>query len=68
MASATSVQTLRLTGLDLRLKRTAAMVKQVEIARELGVSRQAIGNLEGMLRPGPAAVTRYLEALQRVAL
>ncbi len=57
----------KLTGLDLRLKRTAAMVRQVELARELNVSRQWISNVEGMLRPTPGVTERYLEALEKVA-
>ena len=64
MATATA---LRLTGLDLRLRRTAAFVTQTSIARELGVSRQAVGNIEALLRPSPTAVERYLQALRQVS-
>jgi len=64
MATATA---LRLTGLDLRLRRTAAFVTQTSIARELGVSRQAVGNVEALVRPSPTAVERYLQALRQVS-
>jgi transcriptional regulator with XRE-family HTH domain len=55
------------TGLDLRLERTARLVSQSAIARELGVSPQAISNLEARLRPTPEAIRRYRSALERVA-
>ncbi len=57
----------RSTGMDLRLRRVALGVSQSALARELGVSRQRIGNLEGMLRPGRAAIERYLAALAELA-
>jgi transcriptional regulator with XRE-family HTH domain len=65
MATATAPQ--RCTGLDLRLRRTAQLVTQTELARQLGVSRQSVSNLEALLRPNPRAVDRYLMALERVA-
>lgn len=55
------------TGLDLRLRRTAAMVTQTELAAEIGVSRQAVSNLEALYRPSDTAVARYLAALERLA-
>jgi len=57
----------RLTGLDLRLRRTAAFVTQTDLAREIGVSRQSVGNLEALLRPHPRAVARYLAALEQLS-
>lgn len=64
MATATAP---RLTGMDLRLRRTAARVTQTALARRLGVSRQAIGNVELLQYPTPAAAERYLAALEQVA-
>jgi len=57
----------RLTGLDLRLRRTTLGVSQTVIAAELGVSRQRVGHLEGMLRPPRPMVERYLTALDEAA-
>ncbi len=53
--------------MDLRLRRVALGVSRSDLARRLGVSRQRIGNLEGMLRPGRTAVDRYLAALVELA-
>jgi predicted transcriptional regulator len=49
--------------MDLRLRRTAAGVSQVALARQMGVSRQRVGLIEGLLRPPVPAVRRYLDAL-----
>jgi DNA-binding XRE family transcriptional regulator len=57
----------RCTGLDLRLARTARLVTQTALARELGLSRQSISNLEALMRPSPRSVKRYLAALERIA-
>jgi transcriptional regulator with XRE-family HTH domain len=57
----------RSTGLDLRLRRTTLGVSQTAIASQLGVSRQRVGHLEGMLRPPQRMVARYLAALDSVA-
>jgi len=57
----------RSTGLDLRLRRTTLGVSQTAIASQLGVSRQRVGHLEGMLRPPRRMVERYLAALDSVA-
>lgn len=54
------------TGLDLRLRRTAAMVSQTKLAAEIGVSRQAVSNVEALYRPSDSAVARYLAALDRL--
>jgi DNA-binding XRE family transcriptional regulator len=42
------------------------MVSQTELAKELGVTRQAVSNVEALLRPNPKAVERYMDALERV--
>jgi DNA-binding XRE family transcriptional regulator len=47
--------------------RTERLVTQTALARELGVSRQAVTSLEALLRPNPRAVARYLTALDRLA-
>ena len=64
---ASAIVSGRSTGLDLRLRRTVLGVSQVDLARHLGVTRQRIGNLEGMLRPPRSAIERYLVALQDLA-
>ena len=52
------------TGLDLKLARTAAMVTQTELAQRMGVTRQAVSNVEARYHvPGPT-VQRYLDALR----
>ena len=57
----------RTTGLDLRLQRVARQVTQTQIAAVLGVRPQAVSNVEALLRPTPAAIERYLSALERVS-
>ncbi len=67
-AMATAVASAsRLTGLDLRLRRTTLGVSQTAIASQLGVSRQRVGHLEGMLRPPRGMVERYLAAMDAAA-
>ena len=68
MATANAIGTSgRSTGMDLRLRRVALGVSQSDMARHLGVSRQRIGNIEGMLWPGRAAADKYLAALAELA-
>ncbi len=55
------------TGLDLRLARTARLLSQTAVAAEMGCSRQYVGLLESLMRPGPATVARYQAALNRLA-
>ncbi|MGI8830539.1 MAG: helix-turn-helix domain-containing protein [Candidatus Limnocylindria bacterium] len=62
-----AIATAPRTGLDLRLRRTAAMVTQTQLAAAIGVSRQAVSNVEALYRPSEAAVARYLTALERLA-
>lgn len=54
------------TGLDLKLQRTAAGVTQVALARRMGRSRQSVSIIERSYRPRPAAVERYVRALGEV--
>ena len=68
MATAKAIGTPRRSiGMDLRLRHVAPGVSQSDMARHLDVSRQRIGNIEGMLRPGRAAVDKYLAALAELA-
>lgn len=53
--------------MDLRLRRVEAGVTQSALARHLSVSRQRVGNLERMYRPGRTAAERYLAALVEIA-
>jgi transcriptional regulator with XRE-family HTH domain len=55
----------RLTGRELRLLRLSRDVRQLDIARLWGVSRQRVAQLEAASRPGPVAVARYYDALRR---
>ena len=55
------------TGLELKLRRVASGVTQARLAAELGVTYQAVGNLEARLRPSAKATSRYLAALQQVS-
>ncbi len=57
----------RPAGMDLRLRRVEAGVSQSALARHLGVSRQRVGNLERMYRPGRTAADRYVVALVELA-
>lgn len=43
------------------------MVTQTQLAAAIGVSRQAVSNVEALYRPSEAAVARYLTALERLA-
>ena len=61
-----AIASARLTGLDLRLRRTAQLITQTRLAAELGVSRQAVSNLEALMRPSERSVVRYLAALERL--
>lgn len=55
------------SGLDLKLARVAAQVEQGEIARELGVTRQVVGQWEAQEQPTPEACRRHLEAVAKIA-
>lgn len=60
----TDVTTTRLTGGDLRVARIRAGVRQVDLARAMGVTHPRINAIEGSWRPTPEAARRYLEALE----
>ena len=53
------------TGRDLALLRRERELRQGDVARAWPCSREYVGQLEAACRPSPAAVTRYLAALQR---
>lgn len=54
------------TGMDLRLARTAARVKSVELARAMGVSVSRVSRIEQQDRVIERLERRYLEALEAV--
>jgi transcriptional regulator with XRE-family HTH domain len=55
------------TGMDLKLRRTAARVTQGQIAEFMGVRKQFISQLEARAVVRPATVERYEAALAAVA-
>jgi transcriptional regulator with XRE-family HTH domain len=55
------------TGDDLKLLRQSRRITATALARRLGVSRQAVSNLEAAGHPTPRAIERYLAALNDVA-
>ena len=55
------------TGLDLKLQRTAARVTQRELAEQLGVRAQFISQVEARAVVKPATAERYVAALAAVA-
>lgn len=55
----------RLTGLDLKLARTARRLRIIQVAAALGVPRQRITELEARERVHSAVVERYFDALAR---
>jgi DNA-binding XRE family transcriptional regulator len=67
MATATHVRRSGITGLDLKLRRVAAGVTQTELAGHLGITRQAVGNVEARAHVSGRICERYLDALAGVA-
>lgn len=51
------------TGLDLKLARVAARVKQWQVAAEMGVSPSRVASIERESVVSPAIRDRYLTAL-----
>lgn len=51
------------TGPDLRRERRLAEITVVDIAGRMGLSRQAVHNLENAAAPDQERVRRYLAAL-----
>jgi predicted transcriptional regulator len=58
----------RISGRDLIILRTTRNIRQSDIARAWPCSRQNIARIESQQRPTPAAVTRYLAALQQAEM
>lgn len=57
-----------MTGLDLRLRRTAARVKTRELADAMGVHSSRVSQIEALAEVTDETATRYTEALGRIAL
>lgn len=55
------------TGLDLKLKRVAADVKAIDLARAMGVSPSRVSHIEGSRVVLPHLVERYVAALATCA-
>ena len=55
------------TGMDLKLRRTAARITQHQIAEHMGVRNQFISQIEARAVVTPATVERYMAALAAVA-
>jgi transcriptional regulator with XRE-family HTH domain len=56
-----------ITGLDLKLRRTAARVTQTQIAEHMGVRSQFVSQIEGRAVVRKETAERYLAALAAVA-
>lgn len=52
-----------MTGLDLRLRRTAKRVKVIDLARVMGVKHSRVSQIEGTSRVTQRAAAKYLAAL-----
>lgn len=53
-----------MTGLELKLRRVAARVKQQDIAAEMGVTKSRVSGIEREGFPSAETQRRYLEALE----
>lgn len=52
-----------MTGLDLRLRRTAKRVRVTDLARVMGVKHSRVSQIESAAHPTQQAAARYLAAL-----
>lgn len=66
MASVSSVET-RVTGLDLKLRRTAARVTQIDLGAQMGVRAQRVSQIEALAVVRPHLAERYVAALAAIA-
>lgn len=57
--------TAALSGPDLRVERLRARVTATDMARHFGATRQRIHHIESLAEVSPAAVERYVAALQK---
>lgn len=55
------------TGLDLKLRRTAARVTQIDLGAQMGVTPQRVSHIEALAVVPPTAAERYVAALAAVA-
>lgn len=55
------------TGLDLKLARVAARLKQAQVGAQMGVSGSRIAAIEREAVVTPETAGRFLEALERAA-
>ena len=51
------------TGLDLKLRRVAARVRNADLAAEMGISSSRVSRIESTQFPSEDMQRRYLEAL-----
>lgn len=51
------------SGLDLKLERVASRIKAVDLAREMGVSRQRVSSIEAVAVVPDETVSKYRSAL-----
>lgn len=56
------------TGLDLRVERTAARVKLIDLAKRMGRSRATLHRYEGLAIVDPDVAVAYREALASFAV
>lgn len=61
------VETRTVTGLDLKLRRTAARVTQKMLAARMGVQSQRISQIEALAVVRETTADRYVAALAAVA-
>lgn len=55
-----------MTGMELKLRRIAARVKQHDVATEMGVTKSRVSGIEREHYPSPESVKRYLAALEKL--
>lgn len=67
MVTVPPVETRTVTGLDLKLRRTAARVTQRALAEQMQVRSQRISQIEALAVVRPVLVDRYVAALAAVA-
>ena len=55
------------SGTDLKIARVRRGIRAVDVARELGVSKQRVSQIESTTFPTRAAIRRYLAALEALS-
>ena len=56
-----------LSGTDLKVARLRRGIHAGDVARQLGVSKQRVSQMEGVAFPTRAAIRRYLDALEALS-